>query len=155
MAKGIIIGLFLIVGSFAMAQKQDTTIFLRAFTISDLRPLVGTGIIQAPNSMYPPGFSTAPYYSQKHGEVVSGYDTVILFKGLLRCNHKWAVKETPISYISCAVMHDDTGCPNNWLNEYRICTICLRHENIKETRYVVYPKDEYTEYFNKLKHLKN
>jgi len=91
------------------------------------------------------GFSSAA-----QTKVVSKYDTTILNKGSEKCSHKYANEQQPVSYISCAVYHGESGCPNDWLNRKSICTICLKHIQVVESRTVIVLKDEYTEALNKL-----
>ncbi len=86
------------------------------------------------------------------------YDTTILFKGDIKCEHQYATKDVrngmfSNGYISCAVYHGLTGCPDNWQNVNYICTKCFRHFNVKENRWTEKKLNEYDEAlerFNKL-----
>lgn len=82
-------------------------------------------------------------------EIVSKFDTVILNAGKVKCKHEWAIKRPTLSTISCAVYHNSFTCPDYWLNQFRVCKWCLRHENIKETQYI--KEDEYEATIKKLK----
>jgi len=97
-------------------------------------------------------------YIDKTTEVVSKYDTTVIYKGADNCSHKFASKAQPNGLysgftMSCDVLHDAAGCPDKWLNEKQICTKCLRHMQIKEDRTVKElppPKDEYQEALDRL-----
>lgn len=113
-----------------------------------------TGFANIVNSS--PNMVTADWVGLSGGfpanvEVISTYNTTVLNKGNKDCDHKWAVKIKEISMISCAVMHGAEGCSNNWKNDLRICTECLRHEQITETRTTKTKADKYQEALNKLK----
>jgi hypothetical protein len=84
--------------------------------------------------------------------VLSKYDTTVLYNGSAECKHHFvSKKENRLSWATtCAVNHGPEGCPADWLNEMKICTICLKHIQVKETRYTEPIKDEYTEALNKL-----
>jgi hypothetical protein len=79
------------------------------------------------------------------------YDTAVLYKGNVTCSHEWAFKQRVFKMTSCAVFHGPAGCPDEWLNEFRICKKCLRHENITEIRIVETKEDEYESLASKLK----
>jgi hypothetical protein len=90
-------------------------------------------------------------------KIVSKYDTTILYKGEDNCIHLFAAKQvyegTFGGLSSCCVLHDAAGCPDAWSNEKKICTICLKHIQIKETRTAIKLQDEYelaVERLNKL-----
>jgi len=107
--------------------------------------------------LYQPFPSLGGYglYIGERAEVVSKYDTTILNIGDEKCLHIFATQKPNYSNLgqSCGVFHGAAGCPNNWLNEKRICTKCLRHIQIKEGRTVNElppPKDEYQEALDKL-----
>lgn len=89
-------------------------------------------------------------YSNRDIEVVSRYDTTILNVGNPNCRHEWVVKKHIFNPSACAVNHGPSGCPNDWTNEYRICRICLRHENIKETRTEVSKPNDYEALIEKI-----
>ena len=83
--------------------------------------------------------------------VKSKSDTTVLNNGNKRHIHEWAYKKKVISNISCAVYHGETGCPDNWPNDFRICPGCLRHENIRTSYYSVEVPDKYEEAVKKIK----
>lgn len=71
----------------------------------------------------------------------SVYDTSIVFKGVdtILHEHKWTTKSniTHNNMIgSCAVIHGVGGCPNYWVNENSICTICLKSINVVENKII-------------------
>lgn len=80
----------------------------------------------------------------------SKYETKVLNEGNKDCQHNWVQKRVPFSGISCAVYHDARGCPNDWKNDFRVCKICLRHENIIENR-VAIKTDSYEDIVSKIK----
>lgn len=82
--------------------------------------------------------------------VKSKSDTTVLNKGHEIHSHEWAYKKKVISNISCCVYHGETGCPDNWPNDFRICSACLRHENIRITYYSVEVPDKYEEALKKI-----
>ena len=82
--------------------------------------------------------------------VVSTYDTTILNKGKDSCKHVFVEEIQPFSFMSCAVYHGDTGCPDNWLNVKSICENCLRHIHVKETRRSEPIPNKYAELLKKL-----
>jgi hypothetical protein len=97
--------------------------------------------------------------------VKSKYDTTVLFEGkhntyeTFICVHDWAIEKKPEGNYNqvCAIMHGAAGCSNYWMNQNKICTNCLRHINIKETRWTEpkeQPKDRYKEALEKLNKLK-
>lgn len=93
-------------------------------------------------------------------KVVLKYDTTILYKGAEDCNHVFAGKQVYEGMfsspgVSCCVMHDAAGCPDAWSNEKKICTICLKHIQIKETRTVIKLQDDYEIALEKLNKLIN
>lgn len=77
-------------------------------------------------------------------KVVSTYDTTVLFNGIDTIFHPphWVYKDNANPKL-CPTTNDPTGCPGSWLDEERICTICLQYEHIVEKRQVVYAKDEF------------
>lgn len=85
-------------------------------------------------------------------EVTSKYDTVILYKGI-KHNHHFVSERKPVKTISCLVNHGPEGCPEDWTDIKQICTICLRHIHIKETRITKPKPDEYQEAFEALERL--
>lgn len=93
------------------------------------------------------GYRLFPNTIEGGGKVVSKYDTTIIYKGLAKCQHKIVAEKEPYSSVttSCTVNHGWTGCPNDWFNKNYICTICLYHFNIKESRYVEAVPDDYAE----------
>lgn len=103
-----------------------------------------------PQSSYV-GWDTSALRSVKTFEVLSTFDTILLNRGNIKCNHKWATKLKEVSNITCAVYHGELGCPEYWINNLRICIECLRHERIIETREYIDKADKYTEAFNRLK----
>lgn len=90
-----------------------------------------------------PIITTGGQYFRLDVEVVSRYDTTVLNAGSPNCTHEWVMKKRVFSPFACAVGHGPSGCPNDWTNEYRICRICLRHENIKEIRTEVSKPNDY------------
>ena len=82
-------------------------------------------------------------------EIASKFDTIVLNAGKSKCTHDWAIKRRNNSMIRCAVFHAGMTCPNDWMNLFRICKVCFRHENIKETQYT--KEDEYEATIKKLK----
>jgi len=78
-------------------------------------------------------------------------DTTVLNNGNASHSHEWAYKKKVLSNISCAVYHGETGCPDNWPNDFRICSGCLRHENIRTSYYSVEVPDKYEEAVKKIK----
>lgn len=92
------------------------------------------------------------------GRSVSRYDTTILFPGVdsIKCaSHHFVSKSVATGMystpgIECLVWHGATGCPDKWMNENSICTVCLRHINIKESRTVEIPVDEYQQALDRL-----
>lgn len=92
-------------------------------------------------------------------KVVSKYDTTVLFIGMEICTHDWVTKDNGsgymgIRYTSCAVVHGAGGCPDTWGNYNSICTKCLRHINVKESRVVQGVKSKYDEALDRLNKLK-
>lgn len=93
-------------------------------------------------------------------EVKSIYDTSVLYEGrkfeYIICLHNWTEKDVrngmySSPFISCAVYHGETGCPDKWAKFQRICKSCLRWEEIKETRIIEEKKDEFEETLERLK----
>lgn len=87
--------------------------------------------------------------------VRSKYDTTLLFKGEDNCVHHFSKKNVYEGMYSspgvgCLVYHGPAGCPDKWEHFKAICTICLRHIEVKETRWVEQLKDEYAEALEKL-----
>ena len=100
------------------------------------------GFVQwAPNSLIGSANTIVKYKS----------DTTVLNRGDVSHNHEWAYKKKVISNISCAVYHGETGCPDNWPNDFRICSGCLRHENIRTSYYSIEVPDKYEEAVKKIK----
>lgn len=58
-------------------------------------------------------------------------ETIILNVGSIKCKHDFKIQEKTI--IPCNAVHGIEGCPNNWVNETKICIICSRQENYKIT----------------------
>ena len=98
----------------------------------------------------------APTYAfRSSNEIVSlKYDTTVIYKGVDCKYHNWVKEKIKTSLISCGVYHDAAGCPNDWLNQKSICTNCLRHIQVKETREVQVVKDPYEEVLKRLNKLK-
>ena len=125
-----------------------STLSYSQYSIADSSEITASGIGQLYISS---GFGTiSAFGTAAPTKVVIKYDTTILNKGVESCSHKYANEQQPISYISCAVYHGESGCPNDWLNRKSICTICLKHIQVVESRIVIQLKDEYTEALNKL-----
>lgn len=117
----------------------------QAETLQLIEPFSGTfSAIGSPNYSF--GFSV--------GKLKIAYDTTVLNKGLKTCNHDIVGERKKESFISCAVYHGATGCPNDWMNQNYICTICLYHFNIKETREVIQEVDKYEEALKRLQKIK-
>lgn len=83
--------------------------------------------------------------------IKSKSDTTVLNVGNEIHLHEWVYKTKVFSNVSCAVYHGELGCPNNWPNDFRICSGCLRHENISKTYYSVEVPDKYEEAVKKIK----
>lgn len=109
-------------------------------------------------------FGQASFFTS--GIIKSKYDTTVIFKGVDTVNHEHvyvAEKKSTNSlgyYSVCAAMHDEAGCSKNWLQQFEVCTICLKHIYISETRWVEHkkpaehPKDKYKESLEILNKLK-
>jgi len=95
------------------------------------------------------------YGFKPSNEIVSSkYDTTVIYKGVDCKYHNWVKEKIKTSLISCGVYHDAAGCPDGWLNQKSICTNCLRHIQVKETREVQVVKDPYEEVLKRLNKLK-
>ena len=106
----------------------------------------------------PLGLTTSYGLFDRNVKVISKYDTIILYKGEDNCSHLFAGKqvyEGIFSMSTCCVVHDAAGCPDAWSNEKKICTICLKHIQIKETRTVIKLQDDYEIALEKLNKLIN
>lgn len=92
-------------------------------------------------------------------KVVSIYDTTVLYKGDERCMH-YVVAERDLPFNPFAgtqlpmYNYGLAGNPKYWLNKNYICTACLYHINIKETRIVKEVPDEYEEALQRLNKIK-
>lgn len=86
-------------------------------------------------------------------EIESTTDTTVLNSGDQNTIHihEWAYKKQLLSTVSCTVYHGDLGCPNNWPVSFRICSICLRHEEISTTYRYVDKVDKYEETLKMIK----
>ena len=70
-------------------------------------------------------------------EYYSKYDTVVLYKGDEKAVlHNWAYKPIEDNVSHCLVLHGPLGCENDLKIIFRICITCLRHEQMKETRFL-------------------
>lgn len=107
-------------------------------TINSYTPLLGYGY-----SILNSTLTIRNYH--KDEIVISKFDTTILYDGDKKCKHNYASEQKIDSgfFISCDVLHGLAGCPEHWLKERQICTTCLRHIDIKETRRVEVVKNEY------------
>jgi len=94
------------------------------------------------------------YYQPKNTIVHSKYDTTVIYKGGDCKVHSWANEQVQVSSLSCLVYHGAAGCPDGWLNQKSICTNCLRHIQVKETREIQVVKDLYEEALERLNKLK-
>lgn len=92
--------------------------------------------------------------------VYSKMDTTVLFKGIDTAFHLHVYVSdagpdytdftgfiTTLEYRNCGGL----GCPEDWLNENQICELCLKHINIKETRWY---EDRYKNALDRLNKLK-
>lgn len=136
--KQIFLGIVLIVGYCSYGQDLSYTM---------------------PFGMNTPG-SLSYNLFDRNVKVVSKYDTTILYKGDDNCSHLFAGKQVYEGMFSspgigCCVIHDAAGCPDAWSNEKKICTICLKHVQIKETRTVIKLQDDYEIALEKLNILIN
>jgi len=86
--------------------------------------------------------------------VSSKYDTTVIYKGGDCNRHNWVKEKIQVSFWGCGVYHDAAGCPDGWLNQKSICTNCLKHIQVKETREVQVVKDPYEEALERLNKLK-
>lgn len=94
---------------------------------------------------------TNPLNSSVNAIIKQKSDTTVLNIGNKTHSHEWIYKKIMFSNGSCAVYHGEFGCPNNWSNDFRICQVCLRHENIRTTYYSVEVQDKYEEAVKKIK----
>lgn len=107
-----------------------------------------------------PGILSYGFFD-RNVKIVSKHDTtIILYKGTEDCNHLFAVKQVYEGLFSnygycCLVEHGELGCPDKWSNEKKICTICLKHIQIKETRTAIKLQDDYEIALKKLNELIN
>lgn len=127
-------------------MKKLLTIALILYSIGVVAQTGTTfgGLVQwAPNSLMSSTISNTIVKSKS--------DTTVLNKGNVSHTHEWAYKKKVISNIFCAVYHGETGCPDNWPNDFRICSGCLRHENIRTSYYSVEVPDKYEESVKKIK----
>lgn len=76
----------------------------------------------------------------------------ILNKGKPKHRHDWVLKVPLLNPIKCTALHDEAGCPDSWPDDYRICTLCLRHENIKITYKWITNNDQYDTSLKKIVH---
>lgn len=92
--------------------------------------------------------------------VCSKLDTAVLFNGIDTSLHSHVyISETNGYYknygFTTAVYRpcDDSniGCPETWLNQNQICELCLKHINIKETRWY---EDRYQKALDRLNKIK-
>lgn len=98
----------------------------------------------------------APTYAfRSSNEIVSSkYDTTVIYKGGDCKAHHWVGEKIKPSFWGCLVNHGAAGCHDDWLNQKSICTNCLRHIQVKETREVQVVKDPYEEALERLNKLK-
>jgi len=76
----------------------------------------------------------------------------ILNVGDEKCLHQWVKESVKIySMTSCAVFHDNRGCPNNWGKEEWICKLCLRDIFTSEDRIIIPQKEKPQSEFELLK----
>jgi len=140
-----------------ITMKKLLIIFVTAISNSAIcqtyvitEPISGLTTVSTATLTTPLFFSGYPLES-----VISKYDTTILYKGFDTCKHNFVSEKKPLSATTCAVSHGITGCPADWINEKQICTICLKHIQVKEKRDVEQLKDEYTTALEKLNKIKN
>lgn len=90
------------------------------------------------------------YFQSENSTVYSKYDTAVIYKGSDCWSHHWVNEKIKPSFFGCLVNHGAAGCPDRWLNQKSICTNCLRHIQVTETREVRVVKDPYEEALERL-----
>jgi len=96
-----------VIGQTTSNLKIGSGLTLESGTMSTINDV---GFVQwAPNSLI----------GSTNTVVKSKSDTTVLNKGDASHSHEWAYKKKVISNISCAVYHGETGCPNDWPNDFR------------------------------------
>lgn len=101
-------------------------------------------------------FSTGSIENYFNGKVSYRYDTSILYKGNSNnCEHRFVERKTAFDGRVCGVSHGAIGCPDRWYKNNSICTKCLKHVHVKETRSIIKEVDEYEEALQKLNNLKS
>lgn len=86
-------------------------------------------------------------YRMPTGKTIVAYDTIVYFVGeKIEHEHQFVKEKKTPDFKACAVMHGPEGCDWNWLKEKQICTVCLRHIFIQETRAYIPPPPEVDEY---------
>jgi len=99
--------------------------------------------------------SIIPIVVPTTNKVIFRYDTTVLFVGIDTTAHVcvFAVEKKVLPSPVCTTIHGDVGCPDLWLNQKRICTICLRHLLIKEDREIEQIPDPYQQALSRLNKL--
>ena len=79
--------------------------------------------------------------------------TQVISDPLTVCNHEWVYEHESLRISTCAVIHDDCGCPNAWPDRKQICKICGYHVRVYKTCEIVddIKEETYEETVNKFK----
>lgn len=138
-------------------------LIIMAFILSsELNGQIYTEYEKTPTYKWLPSTGTATIYLDSR-PVCSKLDTTVLFSGIDTASHSHVyVSETHPDYQSYSTgtamtlvyrpcLDSHIGCPESWLNQNQICELCLKHINIRETRWY---EDKYQKALDRLNKLK-